>query len=1554
MNSPLAQPEPEHDACGVGFVYHPESSRQVIDDALTALTNLEHRGALGGDGQSGDGAGILTAIPWQLLKDEGWAVSGIRAVGVVFLPVATQSECRDYASDFFVKQGFSLLGWRAVPVNKEVLGPDAADTCPQIELVLLSAPEEVGDFELEEKLLVSRKRLINQLWSRPFGAGFYIASLSSSSIVYKAMVKSEILAPFYADLQSNLFESKWAIFHRRFSTNTSPNWRLAQPFRMLAHNGEINTLSGNRNWLHAREMVMEHPLFADRRETLRPLVHPLGSDSANLDNLFELYVLAGLSPQEAMMRLMPEAHSEACHLPDPDLISFYEYHSALQEPWDGPALIAFSDGKTLGASLDRNGLRPARYTVLKNGSIVLCSEVGVLDLPATEIIEKGRLGPGQMIAVDIASGRFQRNADIKKRISQLHPYSDWLAQHRIRLKNYSGEPGGANGARTSAEELLQQQQSVGYGQEDVDQILGVMADTAHEPVFSMGDDTALPVLSKHPRCFFDYFRQRFAQVTNPPIDHLREEMVFSLRCYLGQKSTAIHPSKEAAHVIELESPFLTENQLAEIEALKKAARVHMLFSANDTDGLLDKLKQICHEAAECVRNGAQILILSDRGISTDRAVVPVLLAVGAVHSYLTEKGLRMSCSIVAETAQAWSTHQFACLLGYGAEAICPYLAFESIRHRCENPRAQTNGGYGSREHSEEFLSNETAIANFLVAARGGLLKVMSKMGISAVTSYTAAQIFECIGVGKEVIQFCFPGTASHMPGLSFAEIENETRRFHELAFNQSAGQLENRGFIRYRNGGEYHGNNPELVATLHQALGYRKLKNGNEGKMNAFLKYASLTRKHDPGAVRDLLTFVSDREPIDISEVESASEIVKCFCSGGMSLGALSPEAHTVMAVAMNRLGAKSNSGEGGEDPLRYKSHLSVNNDGTSSDFPGITGLKPGDCGASAIRQVASARFGVTPAYLVTAKQLEIKMAQGAKPGEGGQLPGAKVSQYIAKLRCADEGTTLISPPTHHDIYSIEDLAQLIFDLKHVNPQAAVSVKLVAETGIGTIAAGVAKAKADIIQISGHDGGTGASPLSSIKHAGIPWEFGLAEVQRVLTTTGLRKRVLLRVDGGLRSAWDIVIAALLGAEEFGFGSIALVAQGCIMARVCHTNNCPVGITSQKEALRKKFPGLPEKVVDFFMFLAEDVRYMLAGLGYKSLSELTGRADLLRERHGVDLAKTASLDLSVLLNSQQAGSSSNRAQAMRPYERSESSGVTHGALSSNKQSLQSSKTLDDLILSDANVSDSIRMQKLVERSFAITNRDRATGSRIAGKIVSIHGDQGFTGQVTLHLKGAAGQSFGAFLVNRMKLYLTGESNDYVGKGMNGGEIIIRPYENFAWDLNKNIIVGNACLYGATGGALYAAGQAGERFAVRNSRAVAVIEGTGDHCCEYMTGGKVVVLGYAGRNFGAGMTGGDAYVLDEEGSFAIRCNIDAGMELTRIDDNSAKDLLNLVKIHWEHTQSARAKEIMDRFHDYRSAFWHVHRRPPAITATVLTTSATASFSETTDSSSVPAGT
>lgn len=1489
----------EKDACGVGFVYRRQSSNQVIREALTALSRMEHRGACGADGVTGDGSGILTAIPWALFDQEGFpSFSSPAAVGMVFLPQAGADFCRQQLECFLLAEGFELAAkaWRQVPLNKDVLGPLARATCPVIEQIFVSHPPQWSQALVERKLLFARKRTMTYL--RSYGdqySDFYIASLSAQTIVYKGMVRSYELELLYPDLLNQSYASQVAVYHRRFSTNTLPKWRLAQPFRLLGHNGEINTLLGNRNWMKCREMVLEHPDWASDPEGLYPVVSANTSDSGSLDNALELLLRLGRRPESALMQLIPDASSNIKN----EIAGFYKYFAAIQEPWDGPALIVFSDGKTVGAKLDRNGMRPARFTVLDDGTVFLSSEAGVVDFEQARVVQKGRLGPGQMISVDIASGQVKTDSEVKREIAFENDYSQWVDSERV---EFSAEPF-AEQIKLADSDLIGLQTAYGYGKEDIAQILLVMASTAHEAIYSMGDDTPLAVLSSQPRLLYDYFKQRFAQVTNPPIDHLREKLVMSIDSYLGRQSGWFLPNQEGAKSIHLSSPILNERELDKLVHLGTEDKafasevVSLLFLPSENN--LDKaLTNLCKRALEAVRDHKSILILSDRGVNSERVAIPALLAVAAVHHELIRQGLRLECSIVVETAQAWTTHHFACLFGYGAQAVCPYLALEIVRHSCAD----------SAVMSLVELSNETAQANFRAAIEEGLQKVLSKMGISSLSSYIGAQIFECIGLGENVVERCFVGTPSRIGGLEIDDIERDVLDCHRRAFPFSHKQLINYGMMSSRPGGEYHGNNPKIVKALHSALGISRKVVSIQERQEQFRQYSALVRERPPLALRDMLTFASDRSAIALDQVEPAAEIVKRFCTGGMSLGALSKEAHEVLAIAMNRLGAKSNSGEGGEDPLRYYAIADVNEDGTSQSFPGLRGLKPGDSASSAVRQVASARFGVTPEYLVTAQQLEIKIAQGAKPGEGGQLPAHKVSPYIAKLRRAKEGMQLISPPPHHDIYSIEDLSQLIYDLRQVSSQAQISVKLVAEVGIGAVAVGVAKANADIVQVSGNDGGTGASALSSIKHAGAPWELGLVEVHRALIGNDLRHRVLLRVDGGLRSGWEVVMAAMLGANEYGFGSIALIAEGCIMARVCHTNNCPVGITSQKEKLREKFTGVPEQIVDFFLFIAEEVRLTLAQLGYSSLHEVLGRAELLKVKPDVKPHKVEQVNLDFLLEKAEFSSLTKNSKNSEAWRLPQV--APHGDASG----------LNDHILADAEVQAAIAEHGDVVKAYAIKNTDRSVGARIGGTLAKLYGDTGFKGRIALRFKGSAGQSFGAFIVDNIKLTLTGEANDYVGKGMSGGTIVIKfpqtaPIYKHSW---QNVIAGNTCLYGATGGYLYCAGQAGERFAVRNSGAVAVVEGSGDHCCEYMTGGAVAVLGPVGRNFAAGMTGGLAYVLDSDTNFRANYCGEADKRLSAVTGPAAAYLRQLIEQHHQATASQRALDILQNWEAYLPQF------------------------------------
>jgi glutamate synthase (ferredoxin) len=1516
----------ERDACGVGFIACQTgvATHDLIEQALSALSCLEHRGGCSADQDSGDGAGLMTAIPWELFtpwfaeKKISMPPRENLAVGMIFLTqdATLATKVRQIVEQVLSQEKLTVLGWREVPVNASVLGIQARENQPQIEQVIIHSPELQGD-ELDRTLYKVRRRIGRVLAAEgtlKWFDDFYVCSFSSRTIVYKGMVRSAVLGKFYQDLKNPNYQSSFAVYHRRFSTNTMPKWFLAQPMRLLGHNGEINTLLGNINWMMARESDLTHPVWevrtteaevrtqetamstpqemATELDTLKPIVHPDNSDSASMDNVLELLVRSGRSPLEALMIMVPEAYQNQPDLEQyPEIVDFYEYYRGMQEAWDGPALLVFSDGKVVGASLDRNGLRPARYSITRDGYIVVASEAGVVDLPEAEIIEKGRLGPGQTIAVNLESHEILKNWEIKQRIASQKPYGQWLQEYRVELKPQPF----ADQVQLDASELLRQQTAFGYTAEDLDLILEPMSMDGKEPTFCMGDDTPLAVLSDKPRLLYDYFKQRFAQVTNPPIDPLRESLVMSLSMQLGTRGNLLDPRPEYARMLKIKTPILNE---ADLEAIKasdfETAELSTLFDiANGPEGLEAAVYALRDRAVEAVRAGKKILILSDRmegAVNADKSYIPPMLAVGAVHHHLIRQGLRMKVSLIVETAQCWSTHHFACLIGYGAAAVCPYLALESVRQWCSNPKTQKLMARGKIT----ALTVEQAQKNYRKAVEAGLLKILSKMGISLLSSYQGAQIFEAIGIGADLLKVGFAGTASRLGGLSLADLAREVISIHCRAFPElTTKKLENFGFIQYRPGGEYHMNSPEMAKALHKAVSTK-----NYDHYDLYLQYLE---GRPVTALRDLLDFNSDRAPISVDEVESVADIVQRFCTGAMSLGALSREAHEVLAIAMNRIGGKSNSGEGGEDPLRFKVLDDVDESGNSPTLPHLKGLQNGDTASSTIKQVASGRFGVTPEYLMNAKQLEIKMAQGAKPGEGGQLPGKKVSPYIALLRRSKPGVSLISPPPHHDIYSIEDLAQLIFDLHQINPQAQVSVKLVAEVGIGTVAAGVAKANADVIQISGHDGGTGASPLSSIKHAGVPWELGVTEVHRVLMENQLRDRVILRADGGIKTGWDVMMAALMGAEEYGFGSVAMIAEGCIMARICHTNNCPVGVATQQEQLRKRFTGTPEHVVNFFYFIAEEVRAILARLGYRKLEEVIGRADLLQPRAGVEITKTNALDLNALIQ--------------LPDTKGDRSWLVHETVHSN------GPVLDDQLLADTEIQAAIAEQGSVTKDVGILNTDRTVGARLAGAIAKQYGNTGFGGQITLKFKGAAGQSFGAFSLPGMTLILEGEANDYVGKGMHGGEIIIKPPAEASYDPAQNVIVGNTCLYGATGGTLFANGGAGERFGVRNSKGQAVIEGAGDHCCEYMTGGVIVVLGSVGRNVGAGMTGGIAYFLDEQGTFPAKVNREI-VKLQRVITSAGEQQLKmLIEAHAERTNSAKAKLILANWSDYLPQFWQV---------------------------------
>ncbi len=1513
----------ERDACGVGFIAHPsgKKSHEIISKALPALTCLEHRGGCSADQDSGDGAGLMTQIPWELLSENLELNPTNSGVGMIFLPQTEKKAAiaRQAIEKTVTTEGLTVVGWRVVPVKPEVLGVQARANQPQIEQIIVSSDKLQGD-DLERSLYVLRRNIGCALEAEGFiwGIDAYICSFSCRTIVYKGMVRSAVLGEFYTDLKNPAYKSSFAVYHRRFSTNTMPRWPLAQPMRLLGHNGEINTLLGNINWMKAREASLSSSIWGSRLDELKPFVDAKSSDSANLDNVMELITRSGRSPLETLMIMVPEAYRNQPDLVDhPEIVDFYEYYSGLQESWDGPALLAFSDGKQVGAALDRNGLRPARYCITNDDLVIVASEAGVVEIPEAKIVEKGRLGPGQMIAVDLGTNEILKNWEIKKRISSQQPYGEWL-KHRNQIEK---QPFTAN-TKLESQTLLQLQTAFGYSLEDLDMVISDMANLGKEPTFCMGDDIPLAVLSQRPHLLYDYLKQRFAQVTNPPIDPLREGMVMSLNMLLGKRGNLLEVTAENARLLKVESPVLNQAELKEIRDSEFAIEtLSTLFPLVDVacnvptgpEGLQTAVKNLCEQAATAVENGKEIIILSDKcdgGISAELTYIPPLLAVGAVHHHLIKHQLRMKASLVVETAQCWSTHHFACLIGYGASAIYPYLALESVRAWWSSSTVQNQMERGKITK----ISIEEAQKHYRKAIEAGLLKILSKMGISLLSSYQGAQIFEAIGIGGDLLELAFRGTTSRIGGLTVAELAQEVISFHSRAFPElNIKKLENYGFVQYRPSGEYHMNSPEMAKALHKAVatfnsstGILPVTNGN-GKhpetteYDHYEVYKKSLQERPVTALRDLLDFNSYSPSIPLEEVEPAAEIMKRFCTGGMSLGSLSREAHETLAIAMNRIGGKSNSGEGGEDPTRFKVLDDVNGQGLSTLLPHLKGLQNGDTASSAIKQVASGRFGVTPEYLMNAKQIEIKVAQGAKPGEGGQLPGKKVSNYIATLRRSKAGVTLISPPPHHDIYSIEDLAQLIFDLHQINPNAGVSVKLVAEIGIGTIAAGVAKANADVIQISGHDGGTGASPLSSIKHAGSPWELGLTEVHRVLMENQLRDRVTLRVDGGLKTGWDVIMAALMGAEEFGFGSIAMIAEGCIMARICHTNSCPVGVATQQEKLRKKFTGVPENVVNFFWFIAEEVRTILARLGYRSLSEILGRADLLKARENVELTKTESLNLDCLIK--------------LPDTRTNRDWLNHETVHSN------GPVLDDVLLGDQEIETAIRNQGSVSKTIKVVNTDRTVGARLAGAIASRYGNTGFEGLINLTFNGSAGQSFGAFNLPGMTLILQGEANDYVGKGMHGGEIIIKPSVEAGYAAAENVIVGNTCLYGATGGILFANGQAGERFAVRNSMGKAVIEGVGDHACEYMTGGVIVCLGKAGRNVGAGMTGGIGYFLDEDGDFPARVNNEI-VSIQRVSTPAGEaQLQELISLHVEKTDSEKAKVILANWSEYLPKFYQV---------------------------------
>ena len=1512
----------ERDACGVGFIasLKGERTHKTVADALTALGCMEHRGACSADDDSGDGAGIMCNIPWKMLgkycDDAGIAgfEEGKSGVGMVFLPQdeAQAKKSREILNECVEAEGLTVLGWREVPVNKNVVGRMAKATEPVIEQILVGGAEED---DLERKLFVARKlaekksAAINSEMPG-IAENFYVCTMSGRTIVYKGMLRSAVVGEFYEDLKNDDFQAQFCIYHRRFSTNTVPKWPLAQPMRFLGHNGEINTLQGNLNWMASREADMTHPVWEGREPELRPICNPAASDSANLDRVAELLVKSGRPVAETMMLLVPEAYRNHPDLDAtyPEVESFYDYYAGMQEAWDGPALLVFTDGKKLGCRLDRNGLRPARFWRTSDDYIYVASEVGVLGdaiSNAANIVAKGRLGPGMMIQADLETGAFQENTEVAKEVAARLDYKEFLKDTKFLDAKDPGEA-----TTMDADGLIEAQAAAGYAAEDVSMIIESMAADGMEPTWSMGDDTPMPVLSGRPHLLYDYFKQRFAQVTNPAIDPLREGLVMSLEMTLGAKGNLLD-NKGAKDIpaVHIKTPVLFDEDVETIMGLKElaAVRVPARYAGSGGKGEMAKaVADLCAAAEKAVADGSQTVIISDRPDCGDASMpaIPSMLAVGAVHHHLIKVGLRSRASIVVESSSAFSTHHFACLIGFGASAVNPWLALET----CRQWRGSTKIENAIKRGKMPNMSVADVQRNYKAAVNKGLKKILSKMGISLLTSYHGAQILECYGIGPEVIDIAFKGTVSRICGMSMDDLAAETALFAASNFpgeNEVLSGIAARGMFQVKPGLEYHANNQEMSKLLHKAVGLGGKK--EEGDFDAYKLYQEERNERPATSLRDMLMIESDRKPIDIDEVESVGDICARFCTGGMSLGAISRECHEAIAIAMNRIGGKSNSGEGGEDPQRYET-ISADADGNSDDFPHLNGLKTGDIASSAIKQVASGRFGVTTSFLMAADQLEIKVAQGAKPGEGGQLPGKKVSPYIASLRRSKAGVPLISPPPHHDIYSIEDLAQLIYDLHMVNPKAKVSVKLVGQAGIGTVASGVAKANADIIQISGGDGGTGASPLSSIKHAGGPMEMGLVEAHRTLVENDLRQRVVLRADGGCRSGLDVIQCALMGADEYGFGTVAMIATGCVMARICHTNNCPVGVASQREELRARFPGAPGDLVNFFQLCAQEVREELASMGYKSLDEVIGRNDLFAQKRvhpdGAapgQPAKTTGLDLSFLTTSSGEGGLSSARRAMATHD--------------------DGRMLDDKILEDAGVIKCIEEEGEFTIKKEIINTDRCATARVAGAVAAKYGDSGFAGSLNIELEGSAGQSFGGFTVNGVNVKLIGEANDYVCKSMSGGSVSIAPPPASPFNPEDCIIAGNTCLYGATGGKAFFNGRAGERFAVRNSLAETVVEGTGDHCCEYMTGGCVVVLGRVGRNVGAGMTGGIGYFLDEDSTFASKVNGEiVAMQRVGTAQGEAQ-LKGLIEEHVAKTGSPKGKAVLAAWAEYLPKFWQL---------------------------------
>ena len=1451
----LYQSQYEHDACGVGMIVniHGNKSHELVDQALRVLENMRHRGAE--VGKDGDGAGIMVQIPHEFILLQGIPVpeKGKYGTGLVFLPKEekAQSEILSIMIEEIEREGLQLMHLRQVPTNPECLGDSALTTEPAIKQIFITGVSDDKVDSFQRTLYIIRKRIERRI-SHP---DFYICSLSNTNIIYKGMLSSMQVRQYFPDLTNPYFTSGLALVHSRFSTNTFPTWSLAQPFRLLAHNGEINTIRGNRGWMKARESVLSSEALGDIKN-ISPIVQPGMSDSASLDNVLEFFVMSGLSLPHAMSVLVPESFNDKNPISE-ELKAFYEYHSILMEPWDGPAALLFSDGRFAGGMLDRNGLRPARYTITKNDTIIVASEVGVMDFEPTEIAEKGRLQPGKILLIDTQEGKIYYDGEIKQQLASEHPYRQWLSTNRIQLEKLKS----GRHVENAVSNLLQKQIMFGYGEEDVTNTIAPMAVNGQEPTASMGNDTPLAVLSSQPQVFFNYFRQQFAQVTNPAIDSIREELVMSLTEYIGRVGSGIlTPDETNCKMVRLPHPILNNTQLDLLCNIRykgfNTIKLPILFEGKKgADGLHEALDALCHQAEKSVDEGYNYIILSDKDVDEAHVAIPSLLAVSAVHHYLISVGKRVQTALIVESGEIRETMHAALLLGYGASALCPYMAFAILDDLVKRHKIQED--YATAEH------------NYIKAVKKGLFKIMAKMGISTIRSYRGAKIFESIGLSETLLKTYFGTEVSTIGGIGLEKIAHDAIIFHQKAYTTDTAFLPNLGQFHWRKDGIRHAWNPDTIATLQLAT-----RTGNYEKFKEYTRLVD--EKESPIFIRDFLGW--KKAPISIDEVEPVEEIVKHFVAGAMSFGALSKEAHEAICLAMNKLGARSNTGEGGEDAERFH-----------STFDGIS-LN------SKTKQVASGRFGVTTEYLVNAEEIQIKVAQGAKPGEGGQLPGFKVNEVIAKTRHSIPGISLISPPPHHDIYSIEDLAQLIFDLKNVNPKAAISVKLVAESGVGTIAAGVAKAKADLIIISGAEGGTGASPASSMRFAGISPEIGLSETQQTLVRNGLRSQVRLQVDGQIKTGRDIVLMALLGAEEYGFGTAALIVLGCVMMRKCNLNTCPMGVATQNPELRKHFIGRYEYLVNFFTFLAQEVREYLAEMGFKHLNDIIGHTELMETKPSV-------LDFSRLLNKEE--------------------GTLHftGDIHQPAVPLGMQGTIIDeqMIAASENA---INNQEEVNLDYTIKNTNRAVGTMLSGVIAKKYGAQGLPdGTVNVKFKGSAGQSFGAFLTHGVSFKLEGETNDYFAKGLSGGRIAILPPSRTNFAAEDNIIAGNTGLYGATSGELYINGKVGERFGVRNSGAIAVLEGAGDHCCEYMTGGRVVVLGETGRNFAAGMSGGVAYVWDKNHNFDYFCNMDM-VEINLVEDSvSRKELHELIRQHYLYTGSKLARTMLDNWQHYVEDFIQV---------------------------------